>query len=96
MKYIYQKRGLESYEDLLIISSSISFLNDVGRDYINCLSRILYHKQMIHRKRNKLTIEQSFRLENMRFILMNTFDKKKQKYSILSFAVDSKHGVRFH
>jgi hypothetical protein len=90
------RRAKDRFEDMFIIQTSISFLEEVGRDYISSLSRILYHKEAIYGVRRKISISQSFLLENLRHRLEIIFDGKKSKYSVLDFRVDSKSSVRFH
>ena len=95
VKYIYEKRGIINYDNELIIINSITFLKDISRAYIDCLQRIFYHKKKIFEANGKLTIDQSFKLENMRQILQQTFNNKKFKYSNLTFTVNCREAVRF-
>lgn len=96
MKYIYERRALSHFEDSKIYLSSITFLNDVSKDYINCLQRIYYHKQKIHEVRGRLTIYQSYQLENLRCILEDIMISKQFKHSELILHLDSKKAVHYH
>ena len=74
----------------------VIFLCDVKKDYINCLKTIFFHKTFLFKVYKTVPVMASFILDNLRFILVDIYILKLDKYANLIFALNTGQSIDFH